>query len=195
MKKKDELNLFTEQENKNLQVLTELLEKMQTDDSPLLKIRIGRMYLEGKVPGIDEDTAHKTAVTYFNIALEAKCPDAYYAIASSCDMEQPEKYREPEKCASLYKMALDSDVIPAYLEFGRCLEAGYGVERDLETAFLCYKYAAEKGYVYAYRFLAECYAFGKGCEVDHKKSGEWYKKLIDETGLPEAMTIFFTVCA
>ena len=47
---------------------------------------------------------------------------------------------------------------------------------NLDKAFLCYKQAAEQGYVFAMYNLALCYKDGKGCTPSSEKSFSWMQK-------------------
>ena len=61
----------------------------------------------------------------------------------------------------------------------RKYQTGDGVEKDLVHAFQLMKSAAEKGYVEAFRHLADMYHGGRGVAKDRDKAEYWYQKAAD----------------
>ena len=61
-------------------------------------------------------------------------------------------------------------------EFGWLLGNGCGVVKDEKYAVEFFRLAADQGHVEANFYLATCYKWGRGVEVDRPKAAEWYEK-------------------
>ncbi len=75
--------------------------------------------------------------------------------------------------------------IDAQYRYGRCLEAGRGVEQDFEAAAKWYEKAAQLGHVGAQHALAVAHAYGIGVPQDFATAFAWYKRAANQ-GHPEA---------
>jgi TPR repeat protein len=91
------------------------------------------------------------------------------------------------RTASLYKQAADHGHLAAMVNFGRDLELGKGVTRDLAGAVSYYRRAAEKGQIIAAANLAVCLETGKGVARDYGEAAKWYQVAADGGHAP-AMT-------
>ena len=78
----------------------------------------------------------------------------------------------------LYQKAYELDVFQACIELGRCYEAGFGIGKDEKAALDFYLKAAGKGIPLSFRFVAECFLFGRGTQRNPAEAKKWYEKLI-----------------
>lgn len=60
-------------------------------------------------------------------------------------------------------------------------------EADFPRAFELFKDSADKGYIKSFFWLARCYDFGKGCEMNDGYAVHWYKKAVEYDNDPYAM--------
>ena len=64
--------------------------------------------------------------------------------------------------------------------FGRCLDEGLGVEKDVAQAVRWYRKAAEQGDALAQCFLGACYDNGRGVTQDKAEAVRWYRKTAEQ---------------
>lgn len=88
--------------------------------------------------------------------------------------------------ASDYLAAAESGDAEARFRFGKCLEAGRGVEQDFAAALEWYHKAAELGHLEALHALAVAHAYGIGVPQDFDTAFKWYKRAADH-GHPESL--------
>lgn len=162
----------------DVEKLKSLLIEEGKDHNPLTQIEIGKIYQEGDVPGENPVSSWEKALFWFKKAEEQNCNDALYFIASCYDMDQEAAFRKPEKAFHFYVQACQKDVVPAFLELGRCYEDGYGVEKDEKMAYTLYRKAAARKFPFSFRFVAECLLFGRGVERNPDEAKVWFEKII-----------------
>lgn len=60
-----------------------------------------------------------------------------------------------------------------YINLGTCYLRGFGCQRDMELAFVCFKAAAEAGHPEGMDNMSACYQFGHGVEKNDELSLLW----------------------
>ncbi|MGI9517791.1 MAG: STAS domain-containing protein [Pirellulaceae bacterium] len=74
----------------------------------------------------------------------------------------------------------ESGDLNAQFNYGKCLEAGQGVNQDFEAAVRWYDKAAKQGHVDSQHALGVAYAYGIGVPQDFDAAFGWYKKAADQ---------------
>lgn len=72
------------------------------------------------------------------------------------------------------------------VNYGKCLEKGRGMKKDLKQAMQMYKSAAQKDYAKGYLKVGKCHKFGRGVQKSAHEACKYYKIAAD-LGFPKAM--------
>lgn len=110
----------------------------RSTNSGYLQYRIGKMYLYGQ--GTDKD--YNQANVWIKKSLDNNCPFGHYTYASMCrDGKGTEK--DMKKAFYHYEKAANSNVenYYAFYEMGKMYSSGTGVDKNDESARICYKKA------------------------------------------------------
>ncbi len=69
---------------------------------------------------------------------------------------------------------------PAQSRLGSCYVNGYGVEKNTQQAYECFRKAAEQGDARGMNGLGTCYELGQGVAQDYNQAISWYRKAIEK---------------
>lgn len=129
---------------KNIQTAVEWFEKAADDyKEKFSQMKLGRMYEIGD--GVEQD--YLKAIKYYERAAFTSPlqNEALYRLAlfylNGYGYEQNYEY-----AASMFEVLLNDEYIPeAKYQYGRCLEYGIGIDKDLDQALHWYELAAKEG--------------------------------------------------
>ena len=129
---------------KNIQTAVEWFEKAADDyKEKFSQMKLGRMYEIGD--GVEQD--YLKAIKYYERAAFTSPlqNEALYRLAlfylNGYGYEQNYEY-----AASMFEVLLNDEYIPeAKYQYGRCLEYGIGIDKDLDQALYWYELAAKEG--------------------------------------------------
>ena len=129
---------------KNIQTAVEWFEKAADDyKEKFSQMKLGRMYEFGD--GVEQD--YMKAIEYYERAAFTSPlqNEALYRLAlfylNGFGYEQNFEY-----AASMFEVLLNDEYIPeAKYQYGRCLEYGIGIDKDLDQALYWYERAAKEG--------------------------------------------------
>jgi TPR repeat protein len=164
--------LETEEENRNIPLAKELLEKAYDAGDGYAAYRLGYGYQNAE---FSEERDYETAFKYYIVGAERNHLFAiellgrYYKIGIAGEPN-------PEKAIECYNEAVGRGSNYARVELALCYEEGFGVEQDENKAFELLKLAADENYSYAQVKLGYYYMNGVAVERDFDKSFEYFSK-------------------
>ncbi|MDR0726342.1 MAG: hypothetical protein LBF59_10110 [Prevotellaceae bacterium] len=174
--------LETGEENRNIPLAKELLEKAYNAGDGYAAYRLGSGYQNAK---FSEQPDYETAFKYYLVGAERNHLFAIELLGRyyrSGIVGEP----NPEKAIEYYRIAVERGSNYARVELSICYEDGFGVEQDDNKAFELLKLAAEDDYIYAHVKLGYYYMNGVVGEPDTEKAFEHFSKAA-ENGSPVAM--------
>jgi TPR repeat protein len=168
--------LEVEEENKNIPLAKELLEKAYEAGDGYAAYRLGFGYQNAE---FSEERDYETAFKYYSVGAER---NHLYAIELLGRYYKTGIVGEPnpEKAIEYYRKALEYNSNYARVELANCYEEGFGVEQNNNEAFELLKLAANEDYTYAHLKLGYYYMNGIVGESDLEKAFEHFSKAAED---------------
>ncbi len=133
---------------------------------------LGLMLLDGE--GVARDPA--AGVGWIRQAAEQGHAQAQYLLGLTLYAGLGGMEAAPAEALKWFQAAADQQILPARIFHGFSLYSGRGAAQDRVAAFRQFQMAAEQGSAIGQIWLAHCYAFGEGVEVDLTQAREWAQK-------------------
>jgi TPR repeat protein len=164
--------LETGEENKNIPIAKELLEKAFDTGDGYAAYRLGYGYQNAE---FSEENDYNTAFKYYCAGADRNSVMAMEYAGHYCKTGVTGE-PEPEKAAEYYCKAAELGSNYARVEFAICCENGFGVRQDFNKAFELLNIAANENYAYAHTKLGYYCLNGIVGEPDYDKAFEHFSK-------------------